>query len=159
MQQMTWVYRNPRLVSALLALGSFFPLTAVFHHAVFYPSSCILNNFGHEYTPAVVMAWLSLDPSPYVALVGALIVFVLAMSYPALRLAVLASLLATIPLTVWIWDIPFTGRIVCRLLHDGRTVISSLDLYLFAAISFAPIWYWLWRNSGGSAQAADAFSR
>jgi hypothetical protein len=160
LHQTSWIYRSPRFASALLAFGSFFPLTAVFHHAVFYQPTCILNNFGADYTPAVVMLWLSLDPSPYVALVGALVVFLLAMRYPVLRLAIVASLIATIPLTLWIWDIPFTGRIVCRLGHDGRSVINSLDLYLFAAISFAPIWYWLWKNStAGPEPTADAVSR
>jgi hypothetical protein len=159
-QQASWVYSNPRLGSALLSLWSFFPLTAIFHHAVFYKPTCILNNFGPEYTLDVLMEWLSLDPSPYVASLGAMVIFVLAMRYPALRLAVLAALIATIPLTIWIWDIPLTARIICRLGHDGRSVVNSLDLYLFAAISFAPIWYWLWRNStAGATPAADAVSR
>jgi hypothetical protein len=160
LQQTHWIYRNPRLASTLLAFGSFFPLTAVFHHAVFYQPTCMLNNFGDDYTAAVVMAWLSLDPSPYVALLGALVVFVLAMRYPASRLAIVAFLVATIPLTLWIWDIPFTGRIICRWGHDGRSAINSLDLYLFAAISFAPIWYWLWKNSTASpTPTADVLSR
>jgi hypothetical protein len=160
MHQPSWIYRNPRPASALLALGSFFPLTAIFHHAVFYRPTCILNNFGPEYTLAVVTAWLSSDPSPYVALIGGLAVFALALYYPALRLAVLAFLIATIPLTIWIWDIPFTERIVCRLGHDGRTMINSQDLYIFAAIFFAPVWYWLWRNSSpGAARTADVWSQ
>jgi hypothetical protein len=160
MHQASWVYSTPRLASALLSLWSFFPLTAMLHHAVFYKPTCILNNFGPDYTPDVIMAWLSLDPSPYVASIGALLIFMGAMRYPALRLAVLASLIATIPLTIWIWDIPFTERIVCRLGHDGRSVVNSLDLYLFAAISFAPIWYWLWRNfTPGTPPTADAVSR
>jgi hypothetical protein len=158
--QKSWIYRNPRLAATLLAFGSFFPLTAVFHHAVFHRPTCILNNFGADYTPDVIMAWLSLDPSPYVALVCSLVVFILATHYPILRLAIVASLVATIPLTVWIWDIPFTGRILCRLGHDGRWPVNSLDLYLFAAIAFAPIWYWLWKNStAGAAPTADALSR
>jgi hypothetical protein len=160
MHPTSWIYRNPRLASLLLAVGSFFPLTAVFHHAIFYHPTCILNNFGSDYTPSVLMIWLSLDPSPYVALICALAVFVLILYYPPLRLAVLAGVIATIPLTIWIWDIPFTGRIVCMWGHDGRSALNSMDLYLFAAISFAPIWYWLWRNSTvPPARTADALSR
>jgi hypothetical protein len=158
--QTSWVYRNPRQASALLAFLSFFPLTAVFHHAVFFRPTCILNNFGAEYTPSVIAIWLSLDPSPYVALIGTLLVFVAAVRYPILRLAVLAFVIAMIPLTLWIWDIPFSGRIVCDWGHDGRSPINSLDLYIFAAISFAPIWYWLWRNSTAApTPTADALSR
>jgi hypothetical protein len=108
----------------------------------------------------VLMIWLSMDPSPYVALICALAVFVLALYYPPLRLGILAGVIATFPLTVWIWDIPFTGRIVCSLGHDGRSVINSMDLYLFAVISFAPIWYWLWRKSTAApVSTADALSR
>jgi hypothetical protein len=160
MRQASWVYRKPRLASALLAFGSFFALTAIFHHAVFYHPTCLLNNFGPDYTPEVLLAWLSLDPSPYVALICALVVFVFAMSYPMLRLAILAALIASTPLTVWIWDIPFTERIVCRLGHDGRSAINSLDLYLFAAITWAPVWYALWRNStAASSPTAEMLSR
>jgi hypothetical protein len=160
MHQTSWVYRNPRQASAVLAFLSFFPLTAVFHHAVFYRPTCILNNFGPEYTPSVVATWLSLDPSPYVALIAALLVFIAAVRYPILRLAVLAFVIAMVPLTVWIWDIPFSGRIVCHLGHDGRSPVNSMDLYIFGAISFAPIWYWLWRKSTAApAQTADALTR
>lgn len=160
MEQASWIYRNPRLASALLALGSFFPLTAVFHHAIFYQPTCILNNFGPDYTFEVLAIWLKADPSPYVALILALAVFVVVMYYPALRVALLAFIIATIPLSIWIWDIPFTGRIVCMWGHDGRSIINSQDLYIFAAIAFAPIWYWLWKNlAPGVARTANAWSR
>lgn len=160
MHQASWVYRSPRLASALLAFASFFPITAVLHHAIFFKPTCILNNFGSEYTPTVIMIWLSLDPSPYVGLICAVAVFIAAVYYPPLRLAILACVIATIPLTVWIWDIPFTGRIVCMWGHDGRSPINSIDLYLFAAIAFVPIWYWLWRRSTTApASSASALSR
>jgi hypothetical protein len=159
LHQPIWIYRNPRGASAWLAFGSFFPLTAVLHHAIFYRPTCILNNFGPEYTLPVVAGWLSSDPSPYLALIGAFAVFALALYYPALRLAVLAALMATLPLTIWIWDIPFTGRIVCQLGHDGRAMINSQDLYIFAAIVFGPIWYWLWKNWSADARTADVLSR
>jgi hypothetical protein len=160
MPQTGWIYRKPRPASMLLAFLSFFPLTAIFHHAIFHRPTCILNNFGADYTLPVIVNWLSLDPSPYVGLVCALVVFVAAMHYPILRLAILAFVIATIPLTIWIWDIPFTERVICRLGHDGRSPINSMDLYIFAAITFAPIWYWLWRKSTTAPSAtADALSR
>jgi hypothetical protein len=160
MYQTGWLNRNPRLGSAMLALGSFFPLTAILHHAIFYRPTCILNNFGSEYTLSVLAAWLTADPSPYIALILSLAVFAMAMYYPGLRLAVVAFLIATIPLSIWIWDIPFTGRFVCHWGHDGRSAINSQDLYIFAAISFGPIWYFLWRKSIASSQGtASAWSR
>jgi hypothetical protein len=71
-----------------------------------------------------------------------------------------AFAIATIPLSLWIWDIPFTGRIICRLGHDGRSPVNTHDLYIFAAIAFAPIWYWLWRRSTlVPAGTAGAWSR
>jgi hypothetical protein len=160
LHQPVWLYRNPRGASALLAFGFFFPLTAILHHAIFFRPTCILNNFGPDYTLAVIAGWLSSDPSPYLAAIGGLAVFAVTLYFPAARLAVLAFLIATIPLTIWIWDIPFTGRIVCQLGHDGRTMINSKDLYIFAAIFFVPIWYGLWRNwSVDATRPADVMPR
>lgn len=146
--------------AAAIALACFFPLTAVLHHAFFYHPTCILNNFGADYTPHVLAIWLSHDPSPYLALLGAIGTFALSLYFPALRLAALAFAIVTIPLSLWIWDIPFSGRIVCRLGHDGRSPINTHDLYIFAAISFGPIWYWLWRRSNlVPGRTADALLR
>lgn len=129
--------------AAAVALACFFPLTAILHHAFFYHPTCILNNFGPEYTGEVVMRWLRSDPSPYWALLGATGTFALTLYFPAFRFAAAAFAIATIPLSLWIWDIPFTGRIICRLGHDGRLPVHSRDLYIFAAIAFWPLWYWL----------------
>ena len=146
--------------AAGIALACFFPLTAVLHHAFFYNPTCILNNFGQDYTLRVVMLWLRSDPSPWLALLGAMGTFALSLYSPAFRLAALAFAIATIPLSLWIWDIPFTGRIICRLGHDGRSPVNTHDLYIFAAIAFAPIWYWLWRRSTlVPARTAGAWSR
>jgi hypothetical protein len=153
---------RPAAVSttAGIALACFFPLTAVLHHAFFYNPTCILNNFGQDYTLRVVMLWLRSDPSPWLALLGAMGTFALSLYSPAFRLAALAFAIATIPLSLWIWDIPFTGRIICRLGHDGRSPVNTHDLYIFAAIAFAPIWYWLWRRSTVvPARTAGAWSR
>jgi len=152
--------RSSKLAAAGVALACFFPLTAILHHAFFYHPTCILNNFGQDYTLSVLALWLSHDPSPYVALLGAMGTFALALYSPTFRLAALAFAIATIPLSMWIWDIPFTGRIICRLGHDGRSPINTHDMYIFAAIAFAPIWYWLWRRSTlAPARTADAWSR
>jgi len=143
-----------------IALACFFPFTAILHHAFFYHPTCMLNNFGPDYTLSVVAHWLHSDPSPYLGLLGAMGTVALAMYSPILGDAALAFAIATIPLSLWIWDIPFTGRIICRLGHDGRLPVNTLDLYILAAISFGPIWYWLWRRSTVAPEGtADAWSR
>lgn len=141
-----WVHHSSILMSASIAFCTFFPLTAIFHHAVFYRPTCILNNFGRDYTPEVVLTWLELDPSPGLGLLCALLIFAVSAYFPIIRLAALAFAIATIPLSLWIWDIPFTGRIVCALGHDGRWPLRTFYLYILAAISIGPIFYWLRRN-------------
>jgi hypothetical protein len=153
--------RRSSIPAALgVALACFFPLTAILHHAFFYHPTCILNNFGADYTLDVVARWLRADPSPYVGLLGAMGTFALALYSPLLRIAALAFAIATIPLSIWIWDIPFTGRIICHLAHDGRAPVNSFDFYIVAVIAFGPIWYWLWRTSTSAPErTADAWSR
>jgi len=126
-----------------IALACLFPFTAVLHHAFFYHPTCMLNNFGADYTLRVVANWLHSDASPYLGLLGAISTFAL----PIFEIAALAFAIVTIPLSLWIWDIPFTGRLICRLGHDGRLTLNTFDLYILAAISFGPIMYWLWRRS------------
>jgi len=58
-----------------------------------------------------------------------------------------------LPVTLWIWDIPFTHRIICRTLHEGNSVpltgvylmtrhalIVSMALYLPFMFYFTLTW-------------------
>lgn len=122
------------------------PLTAIWHHAVFYSPRCMLNDFGPDYTPTVVANWLSRDPSLAWAVVSAIAVYAGGKRRRWARLLAAPVFLAFLPLSLWIWDIPFTGRIVCRHWHDKRPLIPSWDLvirtrylYLLGALAYVAL--------------------
>lgn len=126
---------KPAAVAALL----FLPFTAMLHHAVFFRPTCMLNPFGEDYTLAVMRVWLSQDPSPYLGLVAALGAFFVLRRFAWLTPYALAFFFAFLPLSIWIWDIPFSGRVVCALFHDqkGPIPIYSRYFYIFGATVFA----------------------
>lgn len=130
----------------LIALLTIIPLAAIFHHAIFFRPTCMLNPFGPEYSPEVIATWLRNDPSISLAIIGALMLYALGLYLPILRLWVLAFVIAFLPLSVWIWDIPFTGRAICHLFHDGRTPIRTRHLYITGAVMYFPIVLWLRRS-------------
>jgi phosphatidylglycerophosphate synthase len=117
------------LVSAL----TFFPIAAILHHAIFFAPQCMLNPFGRDYFADVVWLWLRSDPSPWLGALIAIGVYFLGKRYRAVQLGALAFLLAFVPLSLWVWDIPMTGRIICGHLHDNRTAIRGRHLYLLGA--------------------------
>jgi hypothetical protein len=104
------------------------PFTAMLHHGVFVRSTCMLNNFGEDYSPSVVKLWLKADPSLPWAIVAAMVVFTLG-NHERLRRWARASvppfLVAFAPLSLWIWDVPFAGRPVCHHFHDNRLVLPG----------------------------------
>jgi hypothetical protein len=61
---------------AMVCALNFFPLAAVLHNAVFFRPSCMLVQFGRDYTDfPTLTAWLSHDPSAPLALVGSLVTY------------------------------------------------------------------------------------
>lgn len=122
-----------------------FFLTAFFHHAIFYRQTCMLNLFGPDYYPSIVARWLSQDPSFWLACFCALVVCRAGRQYRWLRGWILPLPYVFFPLTVYIWDIPFSGRFICRTFHDHKFTLMNgitLDtLHLYAAGGIA---YVLW---------------
>src|ERR1700682_4182803 len=100
---------------------------------------CILNEFGSDYTPAVIMNWLTHDPSLPVALALVIGLYFVGKKFAAVQVPALVFFFAFLPLSVWIWDIPFTNRIISQSCHDGRAVITSKSLYVFGAASWLAV--------------------
>ena len=130
-----------------VALLMLFPITAVLHHLVFFPGMCMLNRIGPDYTLPTIAMWLSRDPSLPLAVVLALLLLVAGERWPRVRRVTAPALIATIPLTLWVWDIPFTSRIICDSFHDGRlrfggTVIGSRWIYLLSALLYFALLAW-----------------
>jgi hypothetical protein len=105
---------------ALACASSVIPLTAIFHNAIFYRAMCMLNPFGADYTPAVLASWLTHDPSLFCAITVAVVACVVGARLKAMRVVVSTAFWAWLPLSLWVWDIPFLGRPVCHAFHDGR---------------------------------------
>jgi len=123
----------------LVALLTVIPVAAMFHHLVFYRPQCMLNPFGPDYYPEVVANWIRNDPSLPIALLVAVLVWAAGVYRPQIRLWALAFVFAFLPLSIWIWDIPFTGRVICDLMHDGRVPLRTLHLYLLGLVVWFPI--------------------
>lgn len=118
-----------------------FPLTAIFHHAVFYPKQCMLNSFGPGYSLSVIAQWLTRDPSLWAALLGSLIVFQIGERFRITQKLITPFLIAFLPLTLWVWDIPLTGRIICHTAHDVQPIFAgfamqSRYLYMLGGIAY-----------------------
>jgi hypothetical protein len=110
----------------------FFPITAVLHHLVFYPQQCMLNAFGPRYDVATLSAWLRGDLSPYIGFGAAAFAFLAGRRSASIRLWGLALLIATLPLSLWLWDLPIGDRPVCNWGHDNRLVIGTRHFYVLA---------------------------
>jgi hypothetical protein len=124
---------------ALTCLFAIIPLTAQLHHGIFYRPRCMLNDFGPDYTLDVVARWIARDPSLAWAMVYAGLLYWLGERFWLARLAAAPFFIAWVPFSLWIWDIPFTGRIICEWGHDKRPLVGGFVmrtayLYIFCAL-------------------------
>jgi hypothetical protein len=149
-------------VSGLLT----FPLAAVLHNGVFYLSNCMLNPFGPSYLDMPTLGrWLSRDPALPWSIVLAALINWLGHRIPALRTAVWPLLFCFLPLTIWIWDIPLTDRLICRLFHDGKLMVlgvpvRSRHFYLAGLVSYLLVIAVIgWRSRRGLPDSANSTKR
>lgn len=130
------------------------PFTAVLHHAVFCRPTCMMNNFGPDYTPRVVWAWLSRDPSLPWAVLLALASHRIGRRLPGFKVLIAPVFLSFLPLSLWVWDIPFTGRTICHHFHDRRVLLAagmplkSSHFYLIGIILYLAFLAHLMRRRG-----------
>lgn len=134
--------REERVWWITLCVFLVIPFTAMWHHGVFYSPRCMLNDFGPDYTLEVVRHWLSRDPSLAWGIITAIAVYAAGSRSRRVRLLAAPFFLAFLPFSIWIWDIPFSGRIVCDIGHDKRVfpvlgiVIRTRYLYLLGALLY-----------------------
>jgi len=117
----------------------FIPYAAILHHALFFPRNCILNKFGRDYDLDSVALLLQRNPAFPWAIVAVLLTYRLGLHARLGRFARLAAVpffVGFLPLSVWVWDIPFLGQPICRSWHDGRLQLPIIgpmrSLYLYA---------------------------
>lgn len=125
-----------------VCIASVIPIAAILHNRVFWTSTCMLNPFGADYTPSVVHDWLLRDPSLPWAIVLCVLAWSVGRIYPSIKLLVAPIFASFLPLSVWLWDIPFTGRYICHHFHDNRVQfapgmpLSSKDFYALGALLY-----------------------
>ena len=119
------------------------PFGTIFHHTIFYRFTCTLNPFGADYyLPSVLYAWLSRDPSLPWAIVTAVFVYSIGKRYRKIKLLSASIFVSFLPLSFWIWGIPFTGHLICDYFHDDRLLIfghsmKTSYLYLLGIFIYA----------------------
>jgi hypothetical protein len=130
-----------------------FPIAAVLHHAVFIRSKCMLVLFGGDYDLPTIQRWLRHDPSLWLAIVLALAIYALGRGNTLVRQFAVLLVPAFLPLTVWVWDVPFLHRPICHGFHDGRSTLPVLGslrtrhLYIFGCVVYAALIGWtLWKE-------------
>jgi hypothetical protein len=117
------------------------PLVAALHHLIFQPPTCMLNNFGDDYTLRITADWLRRDASLPWGIVLGVVAYALGRDRHWIRILVTPAFISFFLFSLWIWDIPFTGRIVCRSFHDARLVLGGVvvrtkHLYLVGAVPY-----------------------
>jgi hypothetical protein len=88
----------------------------------------MLNPFGADYTPHVIRLWLTEDPSLPCALAIGLIVWIVGKRVLRLQVFVAPIFASFLPLSLWIWDVPLSGRFICRHFHDGRLALWGIPV-------------------------------
>lgn len=112
----------------------------------------MLNRIGPDYDLHTIGLWLSRDPSLPLGIVIALIVYFAGKKFGFLRTITAIGVVASVPLVVWVWDIPFTHRIVCSSFHDSKlrlpdgTIVTSLWIYVLSAILFVALMIFRYRR-------------
>ena len=84
----------------------------------------MLNQVGQDYDLRTIRAILLHDPSLPWAIVCMIVVYQLGKRAEWMRRIVVPAFAASIPLAVWLWDIPFTRGIVHRHFHDGQFLLA-----------------------------------
>ena len=91
----------------------------------------------------MLLYWLSRDPSLPMAMLTAIGAYHLGNRFYLLRQLVPPFLIAFLPLAIWVWDIPFSGRIICSYFHDGKLTLPGdipmrgRYLYVVGAAAYA----------------------
>jgi len=120
------------------------PLTAIFHHAIFFFPRCIWKPFAPDFEISLIAVgrWLLADPSLAWAIAAALAIHRAGSHRPRLRAWVAPIFPSFLPLSVWIWDLFPWPRFFCEIGHDGKTAswigfaVRSRSLYIFGAGMF-----------------------
>lgn len=138
----------------VICLLSILPVAAAFHNVVLPASrsTCMLNPLHvADWTLDSIILFLRSDPSLLLAMLTMGAVYLAGFRVGTLRALVAPGFVSSILYSLWIWDIPFTGRTICYTVHDNRVMLwdgqplnskvvllTSLGLYLLALPTVLP---------------------
>ena len=132
----------------LVCIAAFLPLMTIWHHAVFFRPQCILNpQRAVDYTFESITHLLTTNPAIYVAGFMCIACYYLGNRLMQYRYLLVLFCIAFAPLALWIVDIPFTERWICRTLHDDQimlfadTPLRSRYFYLLGATLFTGLFF------------------
>ena len=109
----------------------------------------MMNPFGADYTDwETFKMWLSQDATP-----SSSVLLCMCMSWLGRRMWFVRALAAPvfvcgIPMSLWLWDIPGSGRWVCLHLHDNRLILwpgqplTTKFLMLVGIAMYVPLAAW-----------------
>lgn len=109
-----------------ICLLSILPVAAAFHNVVLPASrsTCMLNPLHvPDWSLDVISRWLSQDPSLPLAMATMAIVYRVGLHVGLMRALVAPGFVCSLMYSLWVWDIPFTGRGICRTIHDNRVML------------------------------------
>ena len=143
---------GPSTHAALLI--NLFPSTAALHNIFFWRPTCMLRPFGLDYDLHTIGAWLAGDPSPRWALLLNGAVYLLGRRMLFIQTLSAPISIAFLPLSGWIWDIPFSDRAICRHFHDLRLTVGaypvhSRHVYLLGLLLYFVLLSLIVRSRGG----------
>lgn len=109
-----------------ICLLSILPVAAAFHNVVLPASrsTCMLNPLHvPDWSLDMMYLWLSMDPSLLLAMVVMASVYTVGLHVGLMRALVAPGFICSLMYSLWIWDIPFTGRVICHTIHDNRVML------------------------------------
>ena len=120
-----------------LCTATVIPVTATLHNGLFYRAMCMLNKLGPDYSLQTISKLLSRDPSLPWAIVLMTALYAVGKHLSWIKTLAAPIFFSFLPISIWVWDIPFSGRTICAHFHDGQfaltkgVALNSKHLYLW----------------------------
>jgi len=95
------------------------PITAFINYKL--KSGCLLNALGPDYNFSTIPLVLKRTVALPWAIVLAILTYHLGKKYLWIRIMAAPVFLSFLTFSIWVWDIPFSNRAICRYLHDGHS--------------------------------------
>lgn len=98
------------------------PVAAAIHYGVIFPGLCMLQPFayGYEVTWGMIWEWITRDAALPWAVIILFGIHRLGLQVATVKLILAPLFVSFLPASLWVWDIFFLERPLCRYLHDDK---------------------------------------